>query len=121
LIFAAPLFDPAKERLAVAMESKTHYFQHLYPASRDASAQSAIYRLMDYGVLRSLPYDGKIKRSMFAQDGLVPGTERLERFLLWPMGVPSPGGMRQWGRHAVAFVGQRQFDDPFYLDKMFTR
>jgi hypothetical protein len=27
--------------------------------------------------------------------------------------------MRQWGKHAVAFVGQRHFDDPFYLDEMF--
>jgi hypothetical protein len=34
-------------------------------------------------------------------------------------GVYSPGAMRQWGRHAVAFVGERDFDDPFYMDNMF--
>jgi hypothetical protein len=27
--------------------------------------------------------------------------------------------MRQWGRHAVAFVGERDFDNPFYMDNMF--
>ena len=72
-------------------------------------------------MLRSLPYFGKGKKSMFAQDAIVHGTDRLERFIHWPMGVLSPGGMRQWGRHALAFVGQRQFDDPIYMDKMFKR
>jgi hypothetical protein len=28
--------------------------------------------------------------------------------------------MRQWGRHAVAFVGRRHFDDPLYMDRMFV-
>jgi hypothetical protein len=27
--------------------------------------------------------------------------------------------MRQSGRHAVAFVGKRHFDDPFFMDKMY--
>jgi hypothetical protein len=27
--------------------------------------------------------------------------------------------MRQWGRHAVAFVGKRNFDDPFFMDRIF--
>ena len=44
--------------------------------------------------------------------GLVAGTERGERWLFWPMGVPEPGAMRQWGTHAIAFVGRRHFDDP---------
>ena len=57
---------------------------------------------------------------MFDQYSLAPGSERLERFFFWPTGVLSPGGMRQWGRHAVAFVGRRHFDDPNYMDKMFV-
>jgi hypothetical protein len=28
--------------------------------------------------------------------------------------------MRQSGRHAVAFVGKRHFDDPDYMDRMFV-
>ena len=32
--------------------------------------------------------------------------------VLWPSGVRSPGTMRIWGRHAIAFVGSRHFDDP---------
>ena len=36
------------------------------------------------------------------------------------MGVLGPGAMRQWGRHATAFVGRRHFDDPWLLERYFT-
>jgi hypothetical protein len=50
----------------------------------------------------------------------VPGTERAERWLFWPMGIASAGQMRQWGRHATAFVGRRHFDDAGLLDLYFA-
>ena len=53
-------------------------------------------------------------------DGIVPGTERGERWLFWPMGVPEPGAMRQWGRHATAFVGRRHFDDARLMERYFA-
>jgi hypothetical protein len=37
------------------------------------------------------------------------------------MGIASAGAMRQWGTHATAFVGRRQFDDPFLLEEAFAR
>ncbi|MBF0283689.1 MAG: hypothetical protein HQL51_04430 [Magnetococcales bacterium] len=74
----------------------------------------------DYDALRSLPLpDGKSRKSMFGPDGIVPGTQRGERFVLWPMGVPAPGEMRQWGHHATAFFGRRHFDDPNLLERSF--
>ena len=73
----------------------------------------------DYDELRSLPRDGGFQ-SMFGEHGIVRGSERRERFLLWPMGVRSPGAMRQWGRHAIAFVGRRHFDDPDLLENLFV-
>jgi hypothetical protein len=57
---------------------------------------------------------------VFRPDGVVPGSERGERWLFWPMGVPEPGAMRQWGRHATAFVGRRHFDDPAFLERYFS-
>ena len=51
---------------------------------------------------------------------LVAGSERPERRLFWPMGIRSAGAMRQWGRHATAFVGRRHFDDADLLEKRFT-
>lgn len=52
---------------------------------------------------------------------LVPQSYRKERWILWPTGVLSPGAMRQWGRHAVAFVGERHFDDPYLVERIFCR
>jgi outer membrane translocation and assembly module TamA len=40
-----------------------------------------------------------------------------ERYLFWPTRVPEPGAMRQWGRHATAFVERRYFDDPDLFEK----
>ena len=119
LILKAPGVNPSKDFMAVAMESRTHYVQHLYPLSRALQPAMASYPLVDYGQLRSLPYARDDRKSMFNRYGIAPGSERLERFILWPTGVPSPGAMRQWGRHAVAFAGKRHFDDPFFMDNMF--
>ena len=119
LILKAPELDPFKEFMTVAMESRTHYVQHLYPSSRRSQPAAEAYAFVDYGELRSLPNPKGGRRSMFSPDSLAPGSERLERWILWPTGVVSPGAMRQWGRHAVAFVGERHFDDPFSMDKMF--
>ena len=119
LILKAPELTPIDERMTVAMETRTHYVRHLYPAARRSDPEAMAYSLADYGALRSLPDPKGGRRSMFGPDSLAPGSERLERFILWPTGVVSPGAMRQWGRHAVAFVGERHFDDPDSLDKMF--
>ncbi|MNN73055.1 hypothetical protein D3C81_1891420 [compost metagenome] len=69
--------------------------------------------------LRQLPHP-QGQHSLYDRRGLVPGTQRLERWLLWPSGVVSPGAMRQWGRHASAFVGQAHFDDPDLLGRYFS-
>jgi hypothetical protein len=36
------------------------------------------------------------------------------------MGIASAGAMRQWGRHATAFVGRRHFDDADLFEKRFV-
>ncbi len=63
---------------------------------------------------------GAATHSAYGDDGLVPGTQRAERFLFWPMGISSPGQMRQWGHHATAFVGRRHFDDADLFEKRFV-
>ncbi|MBL8510596.1 MAG: hypothetical protein JNM52_03025 [Betaproteobacteria bacterium] len=57
--------------------------------------------------------------SLYGPDGLVADTARGERFLFWPMGIASPGAMRQWGHHATAFVGRRHFDDADLIERRF--
>jgi len=121
LILKAPELKPVDESMTVAMETRTHHVRHLYPAARRSHPEAMAYSLTDYGALRSLPDPKGGRRSMFGPDSLAPGSERLERFILWPTGVVSPGAMRQWGRHAVAFVGERHFDDPDFMDKIFVK
>lgn len=87
----------------------------------DPVAQNAPYRLVPIDRLRAMPLPGGGTRSIYGPDGLVAGTERLERWFLWPAGIDSPGAMRQYGRHATAFVGRRHFDDADLVERRFQR
>jgi hypothetical protein len=106
------------ETIVLRIESGTHYLQRVTVEKRGGAAMR--YGLDDERHLASLPLAGGGTRSAYGRDGLVEGSERGERFFLWPTGVLSPGQMRQWGHHATAFVGRRHFDDPMLLDSYFT-
>ena len=105
------------ERPLVRIESATHYIAGLEIVKGGDSLVR--YSTRPYDRLRSLPAPEGGRRSMFGADGLIAGSERLERFLFWPMGIASAGAMRQWGRHATAFVGRRHFDDADLLERRF--
>jgi hypothetical protein len=105
------------ERPLLRIASGTHYLEKVSVVR--GSDSLARYELRPYGELRSvLRLDGG-RASVFGADGLVPGSERPERSLFWPSGIVSAGAMRQWGRHATAFVGRRHFDDADLLEKRF--
>ncbi len=122
-----PMAAPALasgQRLAVRLAAGSHYVSGLaaVPATRDGERR---YRLVtDWAVpdraLRSVALGDGTAASLYGTDGLVAGSERLERFILWPMGVASPGAMRQWGHHATAFAGRRHFDDPGLIARHFA-
>jgi len=106
------------ERTVLRIASGTHYIERVTLAR---GADSLVrYQLRPYAELRSMQREGRGRASAFGPDGLVPGTERTERFLFWPSGVASAGAMRQWGRHATAFVGRRHFDEADLLEKRFS-
>ncbi len=121
----APQMAPtlgAGERLLLRISSRSHYLQRVI-AVKEAAADAVEYDLRDDNELRALPWPNESTargfRSAFGPDGLIAGSERLERFLFWPMGIASAGQMRQWGRHATAFVGRRHFDDPDLFERYF--
>ncbi len=123
--FEEPVLSPQRltwrnGRTVVRIASRSHYLQRVYfdPAESTGGIE---YRLEDYATLRSLPAADGGRRSLFGEDSLVRGSERPERWLFWPMGVPSAGAMRQWGHHATAFVGRRHFDDPGIITRYFER
>ncbi len=98
------------------MSSRAHFVQRL---SFTPHSEGEPYLWDDYTRLRSLEVEAGQRRSMFNKYGIVSGSERPERVLLWPMGIRSPGAMRQWGRHPTAFVGRRHYDDPYLIEQLF--
>ncbi|MGH8461700.1 MAG: hypothetical protein ACRESS_08850 [Stenotrophobium sp.] len=108
--------------VAVRIAAGTHFVQRVLPQREvpQAQGQSGHYRMLPYVALLQLPDVAGKPRSLFdAGTGLIAGTERAERWWLWISGVRSPGAMRAWGRHAIKFVGEGQFDDPYLLDHVF--
>lgn len=106
----------AAQRVVVRIASRTHYVVDVRP---DTDASGIAYQFADDNDLRALPTADHRTRSAFGPDGIVPGTERGERFLFWPMGIDNSGAMRQWGTHATAFIGRRHFDDADLIERRF--
>lgn len=115
-IFSPQIIDPpqAGARLVIRLAHGTHFIQKIY--ADQASDRSVVYGWRDYDELLSLQAPDGERRSLFDPEGFVPGSGRPERFLFWPMGVPSAGAMRQTGTHAIAFLGRRHFDDARLLE-----
>lgn len=107
-----PQAAPEKQ-FAIWVQSATHYVRRLAPAGQ-LTAQR--YRLEP---LDSLRMANENNLRLYNASGLVKASARLERLLLWTSGLESPGAMRQWGRHATAFSGERYFDEPDLFDKEF--
>lgn len=105
----------APQRVLVRVTSRAHYLTDVRP---DPGGPGTVYAMADDGDLRTLPV-GDGTRSAFGPTGLVPGTDRTERLLTWPLGIESAGAMREWGRHATALVGRRQFDDADLIERRF--
>lgn len=114
-----------RERIRVRVASRTHYLIGI--GTESASGDDAKlkpgrivgYALVSDDELRSLPHPVGGTRSLFGPNGVVAGSERPERALFWPTGIVSAGAMRQWGRHATAFVGRRHFDDADLIERRF--
>jgi hypothetical protein len=117
--YAAPAL-PAGSRAHLGIDAVTHYLFRV-TASASAPAAALRYAVEDYNQLRSLPRADGSRRSLFGANGIIDASKRGERFFFWPMGIESAGAMRQWGRHATAFVGRRHFDDANLVERYFER
>ncbi|MFT4815098.1 MAG: hypothetical protein ACJA1Q_002502 [Pseudohongiellaceae bacterium] len=104
--------------LTLTITANEHYIVGVDSRSPNAGQESILYDVQSYDLLNNLFSDGG-SRSLFNDKGLIAGSERLERFTLWPTGILSVGAMRQWGTHATGFIEEQQFDDADLLDKYF--
>jgi type IV pilus biogenesis protein CpaD/CtpE len=119
----------AQDRIVIRVAARTHYIDRvsIEPAATVGNVSpTATLAPYDYHSLRALPLPGSAlastanSRSVFSPKGFIDGTDRGERFLFWPMGIARAGTMRQWGKHATAFVGRRHFDDASLMQERFT-
>jgi hypothetical protein len=120
-----PVFAPktapvpeAGERLRLVLSGGTRYFVDVAVGAKPNSIHSL--RTAPVSDLQSLPLPGGGWNSVYEPDGLIRVSRRPERFLFWPLGIPSAGTMRQPGTYAIAFVGRRHFDDAYLLERLLT-
>jgi hypothetical protein len=106
------------ERVRLRVASRTHYLERV--TLEASAAADRRYVIAPERELRTLRGPDGRSASLYGPDGIVAGSERAERYFFWPMGIAEPGAMRQWGRHATAFVGRRHFDEPGLLDRYFV-
>ncbi len=117
----APLVPQVFQTLGVvpviSVNSHVHFIQRV---SFTPHKEGTPFLWDDYSRLRSIEVSTNQHRSLFGEHGIIKGSERPERVLLWPLGIRSPGAMRQWGNHPTVFVGRRHYDDPYLIERLFT-
>ncbi|WP_232313499.1 hypothetical protein [Enterovibrio coralii] len=112
---AVKLPEPtANSRLHVALSTAEHMIVKVeFTDNIQADIDLRTSSLTQLSLLQST--DGRYK-SPFNRHGIITDSARGERWFLWPFGVRSPGAMRQQGQHAIAFIGERHFDEAFLFE-----
>jgi len=77
------------------------------------------YELIPYEQLESLDRAEGRRESIFDVEGIAKGSERVERFIFFPTGIPSIGSMRQRGHHAITLSERTLFDEPGLFEHYF--
>jgi hypothetical protein len=109
---------PSGERLGIRINSGWHQVQRLTSAGN--LSDSIPYTLVRYDVLEVLSDKEGQSESIFNSKGIVKDSKRVERYILFSMGIPSIGSMRQRGHHAIELIGKDHFDNPNLFDQNFV-
>jgi hypothetical protein len=109
---------PLGNHLGIRVTSGWHRAVRLLSVGE--SPDSIPYELVPYDSLKALPHEDGRKESIFDRRGIVKGSERPERFILFSMGIPDIGSMREQGHHAIELIGRTHFDDPYLFDQKFV-
>ncbi len=105
-------------RLAVRVNSGWHQIQRV--STTEPAIESTTYQLLPYRTLETLPHADGRTESIFNARGIGKNSERIEPLLLFSMGIPDVGSMRQRGRHAITLLGRAHFSDPDFIDQNFV-
>ena len=105
-------------RLGIRINSGWHQVQRLLSVKE--VSDPIPYALARYDVLEALPHESGRTESIFNSRGIAKGPERMERIILFSMGIPSVGSMRQRSHHAIELIGKDYFDNPYLFDENFV-
>ncbi len=103
--------------LAIRLNSGWHQVDDISTKTQISTQNE--YQLLPYQKLETLQRDQYQSESIFSPDGIVKGSDRIEPYFFFSMGVPDVGAMRQRGRHPIKLIGRLHFDDPYIIDKSF--
>jgi len=103
----------------VEIRVNTGWHQVQAIGTETSNAAETLYDLLPYEVLEALPVNSQDNKSIFDADGIVHGSDRVEPYFFFPMGISNVGAMRQRGHHPVALIGRAHFDDPYLFDLNF--
>ncbi|MEW6079896.1 MAG: hypothetical protein AB1724_18965 [Thermodesulfobacteriota bacterium] len=122
--FAIDAFSPMtlpssfpENRLNVHVNADWHQVVGL--TADPVPADGTICSLVPYETLEMLPTDNGGHASLFNTSGIAKESTRIEPYILFSMGIPKVGSMRQRGHHALTLVGRSYFSDPDLMDKNF--
>lgn len=104
-------------RLGIRVNSGWHRVERLLAVPEPLDP--ILYKLAPYDDLKALPNERGRTESIFDSKGIVKGSERAERFILFSMGIPKIGSMREQGHHAIGLIRRTHFDDPHLFDQYF--
>jgi hypothetical protein len=107
----------AQTKMRISISADTHQIVGLVPAEENAELKSIEYQSLAWQQLNLLA-KAELTKSVFDRQGYVHGSQRLERWFFWPMGVKQPGSLRRFGDHAISFVGERYFDQAYLLEEL---
>ena len=110
---------PPGDRLGIRVSAGWHQAQRLYAEPEQSDTKTSEYQLIPYDTLESLPDETGKRASIFTPTGILAGSERIEPLILFSMGIPSIGSMRQRGHHAIEFTERVHFDDPYLFERYF--
>ena len=111
-------YDFPRRQLLLRVNAGWHQVQHV--SSGLPFSDVTRYQLHPYAELESLPVEMGDRVSLFDQRGVAKGSPRNEYLLLFPMGLPEVGSMRQRGHQAIRLVGREHFDDPQLFNRNFV-
>lgn len=106
-----------KEHISLRIHSGWHQVRNI---SAGKIPEDAIaYELVPYEELESLPHSDGRRESVFDPYGIMKSSKSIEPFILFSMGVPAVGYMRQRENHPTKLLRVEHFTDPGFFDKNF--